>query len=117
MKTKATLGILALAGLTLVGCANTYYEVIRIPDTPDALAAYRQCATAPHFSEVGACLAGIPDVTSTGWVSDTSKIAGSSLCRQIIGGSYTTTNFWTFPFPSGYYHYSVQACPTPPPVQ
>ena len=96
------LGVFALAGITMVGCANTYYQVIRIPDTPDALAAYRQCATAPHFSEVGACLAGIPNVNTTGWLADQSQWKIHEGCRQIIWGDYGSRG--------DVYIYAIQAC-------
>jgi hypothetical protein len=110
--TKAFIGVLILAGLS--GCA-TYYQVITIPDTAEALAAYRQCATAPHFSEVGACMAGIPSVTTTGWQDNNSQWKVEQGCRQILGGAYDTTNIWTWPFPSAHYRYSIQACPDGPP--
>jgi hypothetical protein len=107
-------GLLALlAGTALMCGCSAYYQVIRIPDTPDALAAYQQCATtASDFSEVGACLTAIPDATTTGWVIGNSQ-SDAPGCRQMMAGSYYTNNFWSWPFPDVYHHYSVQACPSP----
>jgi hypothetical protein len=113
---KAVLAVL-LVGLS--GC-STYYGAIRIPDTPDGLAAYRQCATAPHFDQVGACMAGIPDVQRTPWSGDESQLTPPQGCRQIITGAYRMTIFGTYdPLGGQQYIYSVQACkePTPPPMQ
>lgn len=111
MKTKAILGVLALAGLTLAGCAATYsqvdsipdyYRVVRIPDTPDGLAAYRQCATTPHFSQAFPCLAGIPEVNDSGWLENNSLYSLGTGCRQIIADSYYSDGVQRF--------YSIQAC-------
>lgn len=113
---KAVVAILMLTALFDTGCAS-YYRVIRIPDTPDALAAYRQCAAMPHyyFAQEKECLAGIPGITSAAW-SETGRPSNPQWgigegCREIIliteGGN------------PEFYYYWIQAChePTPPPLQ
>jgi hypothetical protein len=110
--------IAAILVASIQGC-TTYYQVLRIPDSPDALAGYRQCVIAPHYSEVLPCMAGIPGfVTSIG----ESKLVrfndspGGELrevlpveagvipgCREIFRGTYSDGLFDT-------YVCSFQAC-------
>lgn len=96
--TKAILGVLMLA--VMAGCATPIYKVVCIPDTPEGLSGYRQCATAPHYSQEDPCLAGIIGYSATGWLQTDERQVFPG-CREIVNSN------------DGVYYYSIQACKNP----
>jgi hypothetical protein len=65
--------LLAALPIFMTGCGDTPNSSLYtycIPDTPDALAAYRQCMLVAHSENLVPCLDGIPDVNVTGPIVD-----------------------------------------------
>jgi hypothetical protein len=57
--------LIGLSGLVLGGC--TTYQVIRMPNTSEGLAAFRQCTTVSHTGLLTSCMSAIPDVHIGGY--------------------------------------------------
>jgi len=103
--TKAIFAVLILATTLGTGCATVpNKEVDRIPDTPEALAAFRQCS-AGGVRSLALCMAGISGFHTLGPLYDESQYRLGPGCREV-------TSYYVH----GVYH-SVQACgesPQPP---
>jgi len=107
MKVARLVLIILVSGLVLSGCST--YKMVSIPDTPDALAAYRQCMTMQHLSFLPSCMAGVPGVRYTPTSSSEYRVTDG--CRMIT----VLDDYW-----GDVNHYiEIQACPdnvlNPPP--
>jgi len=101
-----------VAALLSTGCST--YRVIRIPDTPDALDAFKQCAETKNTPKMESCMADIPGTSDTGILTNKSQWTVPQGCRRLLT-DFDRKLLW------GADNYSIQACedsdvPTPPPA-
>jgi len=86
--------IIVCAGLLSGGCAT--YRIVSIPDTPEALTAYRQCMAMEHLQLLPSCMAGVSNVRISKERSAEYQL--STGCRLVTK------------FRDGFHYVQVQAC-------